>query len=115
MMLQLKVAEGCRLMHLLVRRCFKLKTKYFLSDCHSCHSRKKSAKYPSPKTERVMMMLMTPVLQVTEGQEVKLSCLATGRPAPTVFWGKEGVFSVLFPGMSVANVHVTGDGGLKIR
>ena len=76
---------------------------------------KKSAKYPNPKTVRVMMMLMTPVLQVTEGQEVKLSCLATGRPAPTVFWGKEGVFSVLFPGMSVANVHVTGDGGLKIR
>ena len=50
-----------------------------------------------------------------EGEEVKLSCLATGRPSPSMFWGKEGVFSVLFPGMSVANVHVTGDGGLKIR
>ena len=41
--------------------------------------------------------------------------MATGRPTPSIFWGKEGVFSVLFPGMSVANVHVTGDGCLKIR
>ena len=41
--------------------------------------------------------------------------MATGRPTPNIFWGKEGVFSVLFPGMSVANVHVTGDGCLKIR
>ena len=39
----------------------------------------------------------------------------TGRPSPAIFWGKEGVFSVLFPGMSIANVHVTGDGCLKIR
>lgn len=50
-----------------------------------------------------------------EGEEVRLSCMSTGRPAPSMFWGKEGVFSVLFPGMSVANVHVTGDGALKIR
>ena len=49
------------------------------------------------------------------GQDIKLSCMATGRPTPNIFWGKEGVFSVLFPGMSVANVHVTGDGCLKIR
>ena len=41
--------------------------------------------------------------------------MATGRPSPAIFWGKEGVTSVLFPGMSVANVHVTGDGCLKIR
>ena len=54
-------------------------------------------------------------LTVRAGEEVRLSCMATGRPAPNIFWGKEGVFSVLFPGMSVANVHVTGDGGLKIR
>ena len=33
----------------------------------------------------------------------------------SVLNGQEGVFSVLFPGMSVANVHVTGDGALKIR
>ena len=54
-------------------------------------------------------------VMVRSGQEIKLSCMATGRPTPHIFWGKEGVFSVLFPGMSVANVHVTGDGGLKIR
>ena len=53
--------------------------------------------------------------QVKAGEELRLSCLATGRPSPAIFWGKEGVTSVLFPGMSVANVHVTGDGGLKIR
>ena len=57
----------------------------------------------------------TVCLQVRPGQEIKLSCMATGRPTPSIFWGKEGVFSVLFPGMSVANVHVTGDGCLKIR
>ena len=44
-----------------------------------------------------------------------MRCLATGRPSPSIFWGKEGVTSVLFPGMSVANVYVTGDGCLKIR
>ena len=49
------------------------------------------------------------------GEELKLRCLATGRPSPSIFWGKEGVTSVLFPGMSVANVYVTGDGCLNIR
>ena len=37
-------------------------------------------------------------VQVKEGQEVKLSCLATGRLTPTIFRGKEGFQSVLFPG-----------------
>lgn len=37
-------------------------------------------------------------VRASVGQEVKLSCLATGRPTPSVFWGKEGVKSVLFPG-----------------
>merc|ERR1719228_3026781 len=54
-------------------------------------------------------------VQVKEGQEVRLSCLATGRPTPTVFWGKEGVQSVLFPGMKEGNVYVTADGSLKIK
>lgn len=64
-----------------------------------------------------------PVLTVTPeksvqgrvGQEVRLSCLATGRPTPSVFWGKEGVTSVLFPGMQAGNVYVTADGSLKIK
>jgi len=54
-------------------------------------------------------------VQVKVGQEVRLSCLATGRPTPTVFWGKEGVQSVLFPGMKAGNVYVTADGSLKIK
>ena len=60
-------------------------------------------------------MILKSLVQVRAGEELKLSCLATGRPSPAIFWGKEGALSVLFPGMSVANVHVTGDGCLKIR
>ena len=54
-------------------------------------------------------------VQVKVGEEVRLSCLATGRPTPTIFWGKEGVQSVLFPGMKAGNVYVTADGSLKIK
>jgi hypothetical protein len=38
-----------------------------------------------------------------------------GRPSPTVFWGKEGETSVLFPGMKAGNVYVTADGSLKMK
>ena len=52
---------------------------------------------------------------MVEGGEVRLSCLATGRPAPTLVWAKEGVRSVLLPGMSADNVQVTAGGSLLIR
>jgi hypothetical protein len=38
-----------------------------------------------------------------------------GRPSPTVFWGKEGETSVLFPGMKAGNVYVSADGSLKMK
>ena len=55
------------------------------------------------------------VVEIPEGGEVRLSCLATGRPAPTLIWAKEGVTSILLPGMSADNVQVTAGGSLLIR
>ena len=63
----------------------------------------------------VLTVSPAPLLEVDEGGEVRLSCLATGRPAPTLVWAKEGVRSVLLPGMSADNVQVTAGGSLLIR
>ena len=63
----------------------------------------------------VLTVSPAPHLEVEEGGEVRLSCLATGRPAPTLVWAKEGVRSVLLPGMSADNVQVTAGGSLLIR
>ena len=63
----------------------------------------------------VLTVSPAPLLEVAEGGEVRLSCLATGRPAPTLVWAKEGVRSVLLPGMSADNVQVTAAGSLLIR
>ena len=87
---------------------------------YQCHAENKIGSVTAEvqvtvKERPVLTVTPETSLTVRAGQDVKLSCMATGRPTPNIFWGKEGVFSVLFPGMSVANVHVTGDGGLKIR
>lgn len=63
----------------------------------------------------VLTVSPAPLLEVEEGGEVRLACLATGRPAPTLVWAKEGVTSVLLPGMSIDNVQVTAGGSLLIR
>ena len=63
----------------------------------------------------VLTVAPAPLLEVGEGGEVRLECLATGRPAPALVWAKEGVTSVLLPGMSADNVQVTAGGSLLIR
>ncbi|XP_023348547.1 roundabout homolog 1, partial [Eurytemora carolleeae] len=54
-------------------------------------------------------------VQIQVGEEIKLTCLATGRPSPTIFWSKEEDNGVLFPGLKDGNVYVTADGSLKIK
>lgn len=42
-------------------------------------------------------------------------CAATGSPAPSVFWTKEGSPTLMFPNNTYGGIQIGGQGALQIR
>ncbi|XP_058055241.1 roundabout homolog 2-like [Anopheles bellator] len=73
--------------------------------------------------ERAMLIVYTPPVFSVRPQDQKATvngvatfkCSATGNPAPSVFWTREGSQTLMFPNNSYGNMHVSGQGSLQIR
>ena len=73
----------------------------------------------SSATLRVLeapVISVAPVASVQSkvGSSVKLDCLASGNPAPLLFWSKEGSEDTLYPGTTHGTTQVSEDGSLYL-